>query len=293
MDLWSSLVEVIETGIETEDIELKREQSLSNKPARAEFAKDIAAMANSGHTGYLVVGVMDEKERSGLVGHSYVVGFSPGSVDEILRQMNDALAVYCEPVPKIMYRTLCHPDTGKVLGVVEVFRSFARPHAIRRSGEGVEEHDIWIRGGPACRKATLHEIEEMIRGQRRVILVNFSHPLPTEEVERARLLLNCRIEELIHVPAQFDHGLPFDPQIDALVNRAGLTSRQWQTKPILVNLPGYAPAAAVLVAELHGRMGHFPTILRLCPVPGEGAITYEVEEVVDLQITRDQAREER
>jgi len=87
--------------------------------------------------------------------------------------------------------------------------------------------------------------------------------------------------------------LPFDPHIDALVNRAGLTSRQWQTKPILVNLPGYAPAAAVLVAELHGRMGHFPTVLRLCPVPGEGVTTYEVEEVVDLQITRDQAREER
>ena len=294
MDLLAKLAEVIETGVEEEKIELKRELDLSTRAGRAEFAKDVSAIANTeGKEGYIIIGVLDRKEREGSRPQDYVVGFEPPDVDRLTIQMNEALSTYCDPPPKIVYHPLSYPPAGKAMGVVEVPRSFARPHAIKRAGVGIQEHDIWVRRGPACFKASPKEIEEMIRGQRRVIVINFSHPLTDEQLEKARLLLNCRIEEVIQVPVQLDHERPFDPQIDEMVDKAGLTSHQWQTRPILVNLPGYAPAAAVLLAELHGRMGHFPTIIRLRPVSVEGTTTYEVAEIIDLQATRDAARKRR
>ena len=290
----AKLREVIETGVEEEKIELKREINLATRPGRAGFAKDVSAIANTeGKEGYIIIGVLDRKERESPRPQDYVVGFEPPDVDKLTIQMNEALSTYCDPPPKIVYHRLDYPPAGKSIGVVEIPRSFARPHAIKRTGVGIEEQDVWIRRGPACFKATLKEIEEMIRGQRQIIVVNFSHPLTPEQLEKARLMLNCRIEEVIEVPVQLNHEKPFDPQIDEVVDKVGLTSHQWQTRPILVNLPGYAPATAVLIAELHGRMGHFPTILRLRPVSVEGTTTYEVAEIIDLQATRDAARERR
>jgi hypothetical protein len=43
-----------------------------------------------------------------------------------------------------------------------------------------------------------------------------------------------------------------------LVDIVGLTSEQWQTRPVLIHQPGYAPATFVLPVELHGRAGYFP-----------------------------------
>ena len=63
--------------------------------------------------------------------------------------------------------------------------------------------------------------------------------------------------------------------------------------PILANLPGYAPAAAAVLAELHGRMGHFPAIIRLRPIVGTTPTRYEVAEIADLRELRDAARAER
>lgn len=62
---------------------------------------------------------------------------------------------------------------------------------------------------------------------------------------------------------------------------------------VLINPPGYAPAAAVLLAELHGRSGHFPAIVRIRPVPDSNPTRYEVAEVINLQAIRERSREER
>jgi len=82
-------------------------------------------------------------------------------------------------------------------------------------------------------------------------------------------------------------------QIRELVDRVGLGPEGWQTTPLLINPPGYAPAAVVLLAELHGRMGHFPAVLRLRPVEGSVPTRYEVAEIVNLQEVRDRARTRR
>jgi len=103
-------------------------------------------------------------------------------------------------------------------------------------------------------------------------------------------LTGQKVTEVRGEMPQFDHGAPFAEQVRALADRVGLSPEEWQTTPLLVNLPGYAPAAAALLAELHGRMGHFPAVLRLRPVEGSVPTRYEVAEIINLQAIRDQAR---
>lgn len=55
-------------------------------------------------------------------------------------------------------------------------------------------------------------------------------------------------------------------------------------------LPSLNFIAAVLLAELHGRMGYFPTIVRLRPVADATPRRFEVAELIDLQSVRDVAR---
>jgi len=47
------------------------------------------------------------------------------------------------------------------------------------------------------------------------------------------------------------------------------------------------------MAELHGRMGYFPPLLRLKPVAGSVPPRFEVAEILDLQTARDEARRKR
>lgn len=123
-----------------------------------------------------------------------------------------------------------------------------------------------------------------------MILLNFSHPLTQEQIKEIKAITGQAVAEARHVPAQFDHWAPFAEQVRALADRMGLSPEEWQTTPLLVNPPGYAPATAALLAELHGRTGHFPAVLRLRPVEGSTPTRYEVAEVINLQQVREDAR---
>jgi hypothetical protein len=125
-----------------------------------------------------------------------------------------------------------------------------------------------------------------------MLLLNFSHPLTGDQYAQIVALASSPIEEVRDIRVQIDQEEPLETQIVAIVDAASLTSHEWQTRQILVNPPGYAPAAFVLLAELHGRIGHFPTLVRLRPKPGP-IITYEVAELLNLQAVRDAARERR
>jgi len=57
-----------------------------------------------------------------------------------------------------------------------------------------------------------------------------------------------------------------------------------------LNLPSLNFIAALLLAELHGRMGYFPPILRLRPAEGSVPPRYAVAEILNLQALRDAAR---
>ena len=83
---------------------------------------------------------------------------------------------------------------------------------------------------------------------------------------------------------------PFCRSWSSLLDKLSLSAEALQTEAILVNLPSLNFIAALLLAELHGRMGYFPPVLRLRPAPGSLPPQYEVAEILNLQNVRDSAR---
>ncbi len=126
-----------------------------------------------------------------------------------------------------------------------------------------------------------------------MILINFAHPITELQRTQIETLTGKQIERIIDVPVQLDNMQPFEPQVLSLLDRVGLSSQEWQTLPILINLPSLNVIAAILLAELHGRTGHFPAVVRLRPMPDSTPPQFEVAEIINLQAIRDSARARR
>lgn len=122
-----------------------------------------------------------------------------------------------------------------------------------------------------------------------MLVLNFSHPFTAEQRTQIEALAGTAIDEVRTIPVQINQAEPLEPQIVATVDAAGVSPEEWQTRQLLINPPGYAPAAFVLLAELHGRIGHFPTLVRLRPKSAPVTL-YEVAELLNLQTIREQAR---
>ncbi len=131
-----------------------------------------------------------------------------------------------------------------------------------------------------------------------MLLLNFAHPLTDEHIQTIEALTGQKLERVIVVDSQIDTQKPLAPQIVAMADTAGLTPEEWQTAPLLVNPPALNFSAVALIAELHGRMGYFPPVLRLRPVVGPDGQRvvpprFEVAEILNLQSVRDEARKRR
>lgn len=126
-----------------------------------------------------------------------------------------------------------------------------------------------------------------------MLLLNFSHPITPEQTSELETLTHQSITRRIDVPSQFDEQSPFAPQLAALLAQVPFTPAQWQSEPILVVLPSLNFICALLLAELHGRMGYFPPVVRTRPVAGALPRRYEIAEILDLQTIREQARKQR
>lgn len=124
-------------------------------------------------------------------------------------------------------------------------------------------------------------------------ILNFAHPLTPKQIEQITSVVGTAPDAVTDIRVQLDLEAAFQPQIVALVDSLGLTPEQWQTGGWLVALPSLNYAAAVLLAELHGRMGHFPAMLRLRPVAGALVTEYDVAEIVNLEAVRSSARTRR
>jgi hypothetical protein len=85
----------------------------------------------------------------------------------------------------------------------------------------------------------------------------------------------------------------FHQQIVRLLDDLGIASQGWQAGGWLIILPSLNYAAAVLLAELHGRIGHFPAIVRLRPIAGALVTEYDVAEIINLEAVRAEARTRR
>lgn len=123
-----------------------------------------------------------------------------------------------------------------------------------------------------------------------MFLLNFSHPLTPEQIQQVEALTGRRLEEIRDVPVHFKNDQPFLPQLSAMMAQIQLTPQQWQSAPILINPPSLNFITALLMAELHGRMGYFPPILRMRPVTASVPPCYEVAEILNLNEVRERAR---
>lgn len=126
-----------------------------------------------------------------------------------------------------------------------------------------------------------------------MILLNFSHPLTLEQRTQIETLAGQPVTQLIDLPVQFDNEKPFLPQLNALMAKLPLTAQELQNESILVNLPSLNFIAALLLAELHGRMGYFPPVARLRPLEGSLPPRFEAAEILNLNQVREAARKRR
>lgn len=123
-----------------------------------------------------------------------------------------------------------------------------------------------------------------------MILINFSHPITPDQLAQIAALTGREPARILAALPQFDEQEPFTPQLATLLDQVDLTPAQWQTEPILLVPPALSFITAALLAELHGRMGYFPPIVRIRPVAGVLPRRFEVAEIIDLQALRERAR---
>jgi len=126
-----------------------------------------------------------------------------------------------------------------------------------------------------------------------MILINLSHPLTTAHRAKIEALAGQQIERLIERMPHFEVAEPLAEQATALVAELGLSAAEWQQAPLLLVPPALNFAAVAVLAELHGRCGYFPPLVRTRPVVDSLPPQYEVAEIINLQALRDAARQRR
>lgn len=301
--LLQKLKPYIQEGKELEKVEFKRELDLKSSKGKAEFAKDVSAIANTPDIppyntpdtgGYIIYGIIDIQEREKM-GGDYVQGLPSSRLpaDKTEARMVQILSCYCTPPPRISYCEILGPMRAKTIGILKIHTSReAKPHMIAKDGPSVRKNSIFIRRGTTSDLANREEIENMYKEKtlrNKLIVVSFmTHPVTETILRKIEEATQKSVETFIDVPTQLDEAHPFGPQISNLVEFARLSNLEWQQALLL--LPGFSPAAALLLAELHGKIGHFPSIARLKRIPESDPPAYEVAEVVNLQEIRDSIR---
>lgn len=126
-------------------------------------------------------------------------------------------------------------------------------------------------------------------------IINFGHPLTADVLEAIAESphLDQRVARVIDVKAQADNDSPFGPQAAALVDSLGWSGSQWQGNPFALVLPGLSALAITIVAEIHGRCGYFPAVIRLKPVAGTTPMRFAFAEFIPLARIREEARARR
>ncbi len=292
--LWNKLSRWILTGRESRKIELKQELPLDNRSQRASLAKLVTAIANTpGGVGYIILGVVDGRHRSDHnAPEKYIVGVSY-EPDTYQRQIQQALAEFTNPIPEVSYEDVVVPEVSRKIGVITIARSRHQPHEIiRESGETTP--GIYVRRGAEIFTARREELLYMSgnASSNYTVLVNFTHPLSTYHIRQITQHAQVFIADVLtpsKIPVHFDEHTSFEQQVKNVVDEVPLTDEEWQELPIIVHVPGYAAITAPLLAELHGRMGHFPNVLRLRR-NDSNPNQYDFAEIIFLQRIRDQAR---
>lgn len=127
------------------------------------------------------------------------------------------------------------------------------------------------------------------------LVLNFSgHPV--SETQRTAMQQQLGWPQLTVIEARLGNvpeSRRFVGEVRSYIGQIDLPPEEWQRRHLAVIPAGYAPAWSVLLAELHGRLGYFPDMVRLRPTRGPGEEKFEVVEVVSLRDIRNEARSRR
>ncbi len=123
----------------------------------------------------------------------------------------------------------------------------------------------------------------------KTIILNFSHKLTDAQLKQIDDLYFSKVERALDIPFQIDLTAPIAEQVREILDGIPLIPEKWENSLFLVNLPGLAVGACVLLAELHGRIGRFPDIIVIRPENGH----FVVAEIVNLLQVRNDARARR
>lgn len=113
-----------------------------------------------------------------------------------------------------------------------------------------------------------------------ISVLNFAHPITPDQCDQIAAILNTTPDQVtvFDKPVQLDLQAPFIPQIEDIV-RATVGAPPGF---VVVNPPGLAPAAVLLLSELRRQRGLRISMLRLRPVAGATPTRFEVAEIIPL-----------
>ena len=147
---WQTLVADLLPEWETTNVEFKRSLSLDNPSQKAEFAKDVMALANTKSSGrrFLVVGFEPDS-------HVYSQDLDPAVTQDRVEQI---LSAYLDPVPHVRLQRVAW-ESGWV-GVIEVRREPSElPYRARRAvGSRLQEGQVKVRHGSQAEDPTPREL---------------------------------------------------------------------------------------------------------------------------------------
>lgn len=124
-------------------------------------------------------------------------------------------------------------------------------------------------------------------------LLNFGHPISPEHLEDLRTRFEVAVQQVVPIPVHWREDASFAELAAEALDKAGLNTHRLQTESTLINLPGHSAVAAALLAELHGRIGHFPAVIRWQAAHDGAVSAYVIAEVLNLNKIRHQARQQR
>ncbi len=135
-----TLLSIISHG-ESPSVEFKREINLDNSQQKAEFIKDIIALANSvRENGYMLVGVSNDKALTGI----------PYLEEERIQEI---IQTYISPPLNV----ICDYSNISKIGIIEVYPT-QKPYKVARAIDRVERNQVFIRHGSVVAKASPEEI---------------------------------------------------------------------------------------------------------------------------------------
>ncbi len=147
-----SLVASLIPEWETVTVEFKRELHLDTRDEKAEFIKDVVALATSkaGGRRYLVLG-WDPKIRK------FTTSVDPAATQN---RMEQVLSAYLDEVSAVRYQTF-EWESG-IAGIIEVTRRpWQVPYRIRKDIGRLKEGDMFVRHGSQVEPPTQAELEAL------------------------------------------------------------------------------------------------------------------------------------